>query len=119
MRGAGPPPAAPFGTGLGVGAAGDACRIAAVEGQGDERMFEDVPGDAPVWDALVVGRKGAAGETGASLGRGQEGKWHVGAQGLLGGGGRHGAPGPSWQRLFAVGYAAGVAWRVQMVMPWK
>lgn len=82
-------------------------------------MFGDVQGDAPVWDALLVGRKGAAGETGASLGRGQEGKWHVGAQVLLGGGGRQGAPRPSWQCVFAVEDAAGVAWRVQMVMPWK
>lgn len=63
-----------FGTRLGVRTARDAFRIAAVEGEGDEQMFEDVQGDAPVWDALVVGRKGAAGETEGELGAGARGK---------------------------------------------
>lgn len=108
-----------FGMGLGVRAARNTFGIAAVEEEGDERMFGNVQGDAPVWDALVVGRKGAAGETGGELGAGAKGKMARRAQGLLGGGGRQGAPGPSWQRVFAVRDPAGVAWRVQMVMPWK
>lgn len=45
-----------FGTGLGVGMARDAFRIAAVKGEGGEQMFGNVQGDAPVWDALVAGR---------------------------------------------------------------